>query len=349
MKWLQDLPRWLVWGLALPLLALNGWIILQAFEYFRQFISVFIGANLFAFLLNYSVRLLQRWGFSRSHAVFLVLMLSVAGILILGVTLIPVLVDQVNGLVRRLPEWVLSGNDQINTFQQWVDERRLPLNFFILVRQVQENFAAQVQAASGQIVGLGLGLAGGAVDFIFMVVLTFYLLLYGDRLWEGIFRWLPQDWGTRLRYNLRQSFHNYFSGQASLAVLIGLALMLVFLVLKVPFSLLFGFIVGLMTLIPLGAPLTVMLVSSLVALTDVWLGIKVLAVGLLVEQAIENIIAPRLLGRFTGLNPVWVLVALLLGTRIAGLLGLLVAIPIAGFIKTTLDMVWTERDEASSL
>jgi predicted PurR-regulated permease PerM len=79
------------------------------------------------------------------------------------------------------------------------------------------------------------------------------------------------------------------------------------------------------------------------------LGIKVLAVGLLVEQAIENIIAPRLLGRFTGLNPVWVLVALLLGTRIAGLLGLLVAIPIAGFIKTTLDMVWTERDETNSL
>lgn len=346
MKWLNELPRWLLWGLTLPVLALNGWIVLQAFEYFRQFISVFIGANLFAFLLNYAVRLLQRWGFSRSHAVFLVLMLSVAGILILGVTLIPVLVDQVNGLVRRLPEWVLSGSDQLNAFQRWVDERRLPLNFFTLVRQVQENLTTQVQSAGGQIVGLGLGLAGGAVDFIFMVVLTFYLLLYGDRLWEGIFRWLPEDWGTRLRLNLRQSFHNYFSGQASLAVLIGLALMLVFLVLQVPFNLLFGFIVGLMTLIPLGAPLTILLVSSLVALTDIWLGIKVLAVGLLVEQAIENIIAPRLLGRFTGLNPVWVLVALLLGIRIAGLLGLLVAIPIAGFIKTTLDMVWTERNEA---
>jgi len=75
----------------------------------------------------------------------------------------------------------------------------------------------------------------------------------------------------------------------------------------------------------------------LVGLGSFWLGVKMLVVGIFVNQTIENAIAPRLLGRFTGLNPAWVIVALLIGARVSGVLGLLMAIPMAGFTKSVVE------------
>jgi predicted PurR-regulated permease PerM len=64
-------------------------------------------------------------------------------------------------------------------------------------------------------------------------------------------------------------------------------------------------------------------------------------VGLVIDQIVDQAIAPRVLGGFTGLKPIWVLISLLLGTKIAGLAGLLTAVPSASFIKTLL----AEQDE----
>ena len=71
--------------------------------------------------------------------------------------------------------------------------------------------------------------------------------------------------------------------------------------------------------------------------------------AIILEQIIENGIAPRLLGGFTGLNPVWILVSLLIGTKVGGILGLLIAVPIAGFIKSTAMVFQPTTSNPSSL
>jgi predicted PurR-regulated permease PerM len=58
---------------------------------------------------------------------------------------------------------------------------------------------------------------------------------------------------------------------------------------------------------------------------------------MILQQIKDNLIAPKLMGEFTGLNPIWIFVSLLLGARIAGILGVLLAIPIAGTIKSTVE------------
>jgi predicted PurR-regulated permease PerM len=103
--------------------------------------------------------------------------------------------------------------------------------------------------------------------------------------------------------------------------------------LQVPFALLFGLGVGFMALFPFGTGVSITAIGLLMALKNFWLGMKVLAVAAIIQQVIENGVAPRLLGGFTGLNPVWILVALLLGAQVAGILGLLLAVPLAGFLK----------------
>jgi predicted PurR-regulated permease PerM len=80
----------------------------------------------------------------------------------------------------------------------------------------------------------------------------------------------------------------------------------------------------------------------LTALKSIWLGVRILAIAVLIQQVIEQIVAPQLIGKFTGLNPVWILISLLLGAKLGGLLGLVVAVPIASFIKSLSEYLKTE-------
>ncbi|MFZ4444490.1 MAG: AI-2E family transporter, partial [Planktothrix agardhii] len=84
----------------------------------------------------------------------------------------------------------------------------------------------------------------------------------------------------------------------------------------------------------------------LVALNSIWLGVKVLITAIIVDQIIENGIAPRLLGGFTGLNPVLILLSLLIGARIAGFLGLIIAVPLASFLKSLITILQTPASES---
>jgi len=337
MKIFAALPRWVTWGLTLPLLILNGWVLLIVLNYFQSIVSVFVTAMLLAFVLSYPVNLLQRFRLSRTRAVLLVLLLTIALLVILGITLIPLLIEQVNELANNIPLWIDSGSQQLQALQSWANARRLPVDVSKLTVQLEERISTQLQAISGAILTFLLNAIGSVLNLMLTIVLTFYLLLHGDRVWDGIFQWFPHRTSVRIRHAFRQNFHNYFLGQAMLAVLMGSVMTLAFLVIRVPFGLLFGLGVGVMALFPFGVALGITLVSLLTALHSIWLGLRVLVVATIVDQLIENGIAPQLIGGFTGLNPVWILFSLLVGAKIGGFLGLVVAVPFASSIKSIVD------------
>ncbi|HAG84902.1 MAG TPA: AI-2E family transporter [Cyanobacteria bacterium UBA12227] len=334
MKFTKKLPRWLVVGLAYPLIFLNSWLFILTFEYFKSLLTIIIAAILLAFVLDYPVQFLRRCRVQRNVAIFLVFLLTLFLLLILGLTLAPMAIAQFNELILGLPSWIESSSEQLQAFSDSRIVRKLPINLDGLANQLTERLSGQLQALSGQVLGLVVNTVGSVLTVVLTVVLTFYLLLHGEKLWDGIFEWFPSKYAIQIRGILRQNFHNYFIGQATLAAVMGLSMTVAFLVLKLPFGLLFGLIVGVMTLFPFGAPFSISLVSLLTSLKSFWLGVKVLAIATLIDQVIENGVAPRLLGGFTGLNPVWILVALLVGAKLLGILGLLIAVPLAASIKS---------------
>ena len=334
MDWLNRLPRWMVWGLALPILALNGWVALQIFAFFRSQLTIFLTATLLSFLLNYPVQWLSRFRLRRSLAILLVLLGSISILGVLGVLLVPPLVEQINDLTGRLPSWLDSGMAQMNALQTWAVELNLPIDLASLAVQLQARLTTQLQSLSASVLGLLPDAIGSVVDLGLTVVLTFYLLLHGNRLWDGIFQWLPEEWNDHARPLVRRNFQNYFLGQITVALLMGTAMTIAFVVIRVPFGLLFGIAVGVMALFPFGPALSITIISFLTALKSIWLGVRVVAVAAVIDQVVENVIAPQLIGGFVGLNPVWILVSLLLGTKIAGVLGLIVAVPVASSIKS---------------
>lgn len=332
-----------------PLAVLNCWLALLVFEYFRALVTVLVIATVFSFLLDYPVRFLRTYGLKRDLAVLAVLFLTLLILVVLGITLAPILLNQITELATRLPTWIVSGTEQIEAFNKWAENRNIRINVSGLTTQLNDRLSTQLQSLTGEILKFGLGAADSLVNFLLTIVLTFYLLLHGDRVWEGLFKWFPSNLSVQLRPLLARSFHNYFVGQATLAGLMGLSITIAFLILRVPFGLLFGLGVGVMTMIPFGAPFSICVVSLLITLNNFWLGVTVLAVATVIDQVIESGVAPRLLGGFIGLNPVWILVSLLVGVKVAGLAGLLVAVPMAGFIKNTVDILEISRNESREI
>jgi predicted PurR-regulated permease PerM len=346
MRHFTKLPQWWTYGLLFPLAILNCWLALLVFEYFRALITVLVIATVLSFLLDYPVRFLRKYGMKRDRAVLSVLFVTLFVLVVLGVTLAPILLNQLTEFATRLPTWIVSGTEQIEMFNKWAENRNLRIDISGLTTQLSDRLSAQLQSLTGEILKFGLGAADSILNFLLTIVLTFYLLLHGDQVWEGLFKWFPPKLSVPLRKLLPQSFHNYFVGQAILASLMGVSMTVAFLVLRVPFGLLFGLGVGVMTLIPFGAPFSIWIVSLLITLNNFWLGVTVLAVATVIDQVIENAVAPRLIGSFIGLNPVWILVALLVGIKVGGVAGLLVAVPMAGFIKNAVDTLETSRNQS---
>ncbi|MBE9029939.1 AI-2E family transporter [filamentous cyanobacterium LEGE 11480] len=333
----SPMGRTVIIGLAFPLIVINAWALAVIFDYFHSLLVVLIAASLLAFLLNYPVSVLDRaTPTGRNQASLVVFLLALSVILALGLTLVPLALSQAQQLVVSLPKWIDSGQKQILTLNDQLDIMGFDINLDVLSEQVNDRLRNQIQGITQGVFDLALLTVSSLVDFLITLVLTFYLLQHGDEVWGSVTGWLPEKLRQPFSQTLRLSFQNFFLGQLILATCIGTALTVLFVILRVPFGLLFGLTVGTMALVPFGGVTGIVLVTLLVALRDFWLGAKVLALSVLVQQVIENLVAPRVLGSVTGLSPVWVFVSILTGARIGGLLGVIVAVPTAVVLKSAL-------------
>ncbi|NJL77739.1 MAG: AI-2E family transporter [Richelia sp. SM2_1_7] len=322
-----------------PLLVINGWAFSVIFDYFHSLIVILAGASVLAFLLNYPVTWMERQGLKREPIAILVFLLTLSILLALGVTLVPLAFTQAQQLVARLPELIDSGRYQLMMLNEKADNLGLPINLDALVVQINDRVKGQLQAIAGQVLNLAVVTVTSLLDIVLTMVLTFYLLQHGGELWQSLIGWLPDRFSKPFSETVRLSFQNFFITQIILSVCMASALIPTFLWLKVPFGLLFGLTIGIMALIPFGGSVGIALTTFLVALQDFWIGMRALLAAVIVQQILENIIAPRILGSFTGLNPAWVLISVLTGARIGGLLGVVVAVPSAVVIKTALNAV----------
>lgn len=343
----NNLP-WLSRSLLISLIIVDGYLLFPVFRYLQSILVLVVTAALLAFLLNYPVRLLISWKFKRGYAVALVFLSALIILATIVLTLLPVLLVQLNELARRLPSWIDSGSRQLQTFEVWATENNLPFDVSALKIQLEERFASEVKTLPAYAINFLVEAFGSSLELLITLVLTLYLLLNGASFWAGILQWLPQDWGDRLQSSVNQSFQNYFIGQSAIAALMSVAITTAFLLLKVPFGLLFGVGIGALVLIPFGDILGIVSVSLLMALKNVWLGGEVLLVATIIDQAIDQAIAPKIFSGLVGLNPVWIIISLLLGAKVGGVLGLITAVPIAAAVKRTAQSWRSSQSSESS-
>jgi predicted PurR-regulated permease PerM len=248
--------------------------------------------------------------------------------------------NQGRQLVTNLPSLLEEGQQQLAGFQSWSVEHNLPFDVRILASQLLARVQAQAEAIASTGLGLVVGTFNWFLDLILVLVISFYMLIDGDRVWRGLTGIFSPRIREGLTQSLQRNLQRFVTGQLLLGLFMATTLTLAFWLLKVPFFLLFAVFIGLMEVIPfIGATLGIATVVSVVAFINWWLALEVLAVAIAIQQVKDNLIAPRVLGNLTGLSPVIIFVSLLLGARVGGLLGVILAIPLTGVVKSLAETV----------
>jgi predicted PurR-regulated permease PerM len=309
----------------------------------RALVAVFIAVS-----LDPAVRWLARRGMRRGQAVAIIFLLALGLVVGFLVSVIPQLVSEFRGLLDDLPGYVTRLQARSAQFRD-LNSR------FHLTDQLQ-SLARTLPAK----VGTGLlgftGLLFGAVfSTLTVLVLTIYFMADLPRLEHGLVRLFPVERRARSQQVVEvvvDKVGGYMIGNILISIVAGFASFVAFEALRVPFPVPLAFLVALFDLIPMvGATLgAVMGVVVTLFAKGVWPAAVVMAIFFLVYQQVENyLIAPRILRSTVDLGAAAVLMAGLIGATALGLIGALMAIPVAAAMRVLLDEQLAARERAAGI
>ncbi|MDP8933348.1 MAG: AI-2E family transporter [Cyanobacteriota bacterium] len=315
-----------------------GWAAVEILEYFETVIVIFTFAAIVAFLLSYPVRSLHRF-VPHGVAVTVVFIFGMTLIVGLTVTVGISVVSQGQQLIESLTTFFNSMLPLLERLENYLRQRNIQVNLNL----IEEQFRDQLIAGLG--IGIGYSLAtiqiffANFLNLILIAVVSFFMLLDGDRLWNLLMKFVPAHLQDRVTVVIKRKFLGFFRGQLLLCLFLTTSTFIVFLVLNVPFALLLAIIAGLFDLIPgIGATLGVGIVFIILLSQNVWLAVQVVAACIVIQQLQDNLIAPRIMQNTLNINPVVVFFALLVGARVAGLLGIFISIPITGVMVSLFEI-----------
>jgi len=167
--------------------------------------------------------------------------------------------------------------------------------------------------------------------------MTFFMLMEGPTWMERLYGVLPEDSRDHWRgigHQIYRTIGGYVTGNLFISVIAGVTTTLVLLLLGVPYAVALGLLVAILDLIPLaGATLAAIIVGLVAFLHSIVAGIVVIVFFIVYQQIENHLLQPIVYGRTVQLSPLVVLIAVLIGAELAGVLGALGAIPIAGTIQ----------------
>lgn len=331
--------------LALLGITIGVFLLLEIVWLARQVLTWILIAVFLALALNPAVDWFQRHGLRRRGAATAVTAFVVlAGIALLGLLFIPTLVKEVNGFAQALPEYI----DDIT-------HRRGRLGFLESRYQITERVRQEVEAGgasrllglTGTAVAITKGILTAVVAVVTIAFMTFFMLLEGPVWMERFYALLPERSRDRWRHVGNQIYltvGGYVTGNLFISVIAGVTATLVLLLLGVPYAVALGLVVAIFDLIPLaGATIAAIIVCTVGFLHALSAGL-ILIVFFIVYQQIENhLLQPLVYSRTVRLSPLAILIAVLVGAKIAGVVGALAAIPVAGTIQVVLQSWLEER------
>ncbi|AGF51983.1 sll1166 [Synechocystis sp. PCC 6803] len=337
---IKSLPGWLKLMLIFPIFFLNGVLLSLIINRFRELFDYIIIATLVTFLLKLTINFLVSKGIGKRLAIFAVITISFALIALGGITLIPLMGNQLGNLSQDIPRWLSGSQEHLANLKNstlFLTLDNAGVNVDDLFQKAYLTLSKELDRIGQISLKVLTETIGGVVDTLVILVLTIFLLVGGDTFWQGILSWLPSPWEKKIPQYAGEIFRDYFISRLILAAGSSMARLVVFMALGIPYSILFAFSLGLASLIPF-AGAVVTLIGTLVLLLKGWVvAVKFFVSAIVIDQITDNGVAPKLMGDKIGLNPVWILISIFIGAEIAGLLGVLLAVPIASVIKKVID------------
>jgi predicted PurR-regulated permease PerM len=316
----------------------------------RHVVSWIVIALFFALALNPAVDWLEhRLGGRRGLATSVVFLLAIALIAGIGALFIPTLVDQVSGFARKVPDYLhdlTHGRGRLGFLQtkyHLVDKARSALH---------RGGARKLFGLSGTALAITRSVITAVVACVTIAFMTFFMLLEGPAWMERLYGQLHPESRRRWRAvgrDIYRTVGGYVTGNLFISLIAGASTAIVLLIMGVPYFVALGLIVGILDLIPLaGATIAGIVVGVVAFLHSIPAGIVVVVFFVVYQQIENHLLQPVVYGRTVQLSPLAVLIAVLIGAEVAGVLGALAAIPVAGTLQVLARDVLAHRRAAAA-
>lgn len=311
-----------------------SWAAVELLEYFEIVVIIFTSSTILAFLLSYPTRWLRQW-MPHHIAVFIAFMVALTVIGGVVVTIGLAVLSQAQPLIDNLADFLTSLTPRIEALEQSLQRWNLQIDL--------QSLGAQLREQTVGLLGAGLSLLQALLSnflhSILIAVVTYFMLLDGSRLWHWIIKRAPHSQQEKITQTIQESLLGFFWGRLLLSVFFGVSTFLVFLLFQVPYALTLSVIAGLFDLIPgIGATIGIGLVCLFLLSHSIVLAVQSALVCITLQQVEENLLLPRIMQDSLNINPVVMFLALIVGARIAGILGIFLSIPVASTIISLLEI-----------
>lgn len=308
---------------------------------FNSILTPFILGIIIAYLLNpvvvkFSRKQIPRWA---TALVILTLFIGILGLLFILIA--PMVFRQGQMLIEQLPNYAQNVMDYLSPYMTWVQDR-VGEDYIQQINDYLKDSAGKVVGVTGGIVG---GIAQGGKALVGMattLVLTPLVAFFMMKEWPSIVRWVeslyPRQHAVLIRSLLKKidmKVAGFIRGQISVAFILGVIYAVALTIAGLNYGFLIGLGAGLFSIIPLVGSALGLVVGVVVAWfqTGDLFYTGIIAAIFMGGQFIEgNFLAPKIVGDSVGLHPLWIMFALLAGGSLFGIVGMLLAVPMAAVV-----------------
>jgi putative permease len=312
---------------------------------FYQILLPFFLSLILAFLLNPLVNLISnKLHINRLLAItllfvgfFLTLIFSIA-------IIIPNIIDEFGALQNKLPEYVEFFNQTFAKYENIFSKEFAFLSEQHFLDKVGTAIESFVMQLTNDIPNLIIEIFSVASIIIFVPFITFFYLLDGTKVKKAIYKFIPNKYFElyiSLSFRINKQLTNYITGQFTDAFIIGVLSVIGLAILGVKYFWAIGIIAGLANLIPYVGPAAGAIPAIAVTIFEKGSFGPVFSVMIMfgIVQLIDNLVVqPLVVGKSVNLHPLIVMIAVLIGGKIGGILGMLLAVPV-----TTIGLVFIQE------
>ncbi len=349
----------------ITLALLLGIMAFQICTYFADVLRVLGISILFSYLFIAVVDWLNKFLKIRVLAVFIVYAIVLIGIVFSAITLVPTVVIQISQLLNtiylQLPQFVHNLSQSALPVEQHLHAAHVEIKTIDLLNDTL-SFLPKIEAGQvfNRVGDVAVSTISGTVYGLSILLLSFYFLLDGYKMQASIIKVFPLRYQNHLQSiskEIDHSLQSFFKGQVVLALGFGITMTIVYYALGVHYALLLGIILAVWEIIPVIGP-TIGFIPTVFSVAFDGIDnipadrftelILVFAIFIGLQWLKDNVVAPKYMGNVIGLHPVVIFLAIFIGAKIDGWLGIIFALPVACVLQVLAKNIYSSYDTSGS-
>jgi len=298
----------------------------------REIIGIIFVAIILTSAFDPWVDWLQKYKIPRGISILMIYVILIGLLSLIVVMMVPPISEQLSQLAKNFPMYY---EKLMTSFAQYTNSAEQPT-----LPEALQSLSTNLGETTKSVFSTVTGIFGGLISFIIVLVIVFYMTVEEKLLKKFINTLTPANnrkYISDLIDRIQIKLGMWLRGQLALMLVVGILTYVGLTILGVKYALLLALIAGVLEIIPTIGPTIATIPAVIVGFSDSFFKV-ILIVGMyiIVQQLENHLIVPKIMQKAVGLNPIIVIIAVLIGAKLGGVVGALMAVPVAAIIEVYL-------------